>query len=81
MQQTRMHATHKVYFQKFKPEGMGENNRSSPAEETVDKKLKARISKVTDLNPDKIKADKSGYWVRLPIHIVQASEARRKYWM
>ena len=52
-----------------------ENNRSSPVEETVDEKIKARISKISNLNPDRILADESRYWVILPIHLVQASEA------
>ena len=52
-----------------------ENNRSSPAEETVDEKIKARISEITNLKPNQITADKSGYWVMLSIHTVQASEA------
>ena len=46
-----------------------ESKRSSPAEETVDKLIKAKISEIT--KSDKISVDSSGYSVSLPIGTVK----------
>ena len=50
-----------------------ESNRFSPAEETVDKRIKSNISDLT--KSDKITVDNSGYSVFLPIANVMANEA------
>jgi hypothetical protein len=52
-----------------------EKERRSPAEETVDEKIKSRIAELINVTADKISADKSGNWVKLPIQTVLALDA------